>query len=309
MRHGKAHRKLSRPSAHRMLMLRNLVSSLLQHQQITTTLAKAREAQPLAEKMITLGKKGTLHARKMAEQFVLNPKDTLPLLFGPYATRYAHRPGGYVRIHKSGNRFGDNAPLAILELVDNPRDLRFAMTARAVGRETLGWRGLPGLDIAGEGQTREQEVVAREPDLAGKEVDRLLREKTRLNRAKVLRYRGKQGREELNAAARGYVDELLAQPEVLGGPRRLKPAPPDAPAGGAWVGKKVWAGERTTGMGTSRVGLGIALGTLGRRKWVKPVMRGWDKERERKVDSELDEMELLERREREVKRKEEGMNV
>ncbi|KAG9094688.1 hypothetical protein FS749_012005 [Ceratobasidium sp. UAMH 11750] len=115
MKHGIAFRKLSRTSSHRGLLLRNLVSSLLQHEQIKTTLPKAKETARLAEK---------------------NPHTLLPKLFTTYKTRYASRPGGYTRIHKFGHRQGDHAPHAILELVDGPRDLGFQLAARAVGRET-----------------------------------------------------------------------------------------------------------------------------------------------------------------------------
>jgi len=120
-------------------MLRNLVTSLLEHEQIKTTLPKARDAARLAEKMITLGKRRTHSASVQARAFCLQ-ESVVTKLFGPLAQRYRDRPGGYTRIHKFGNRRGDNAPHAILELVDNPRDLRMAITARAVGWDLLSHR-------------------------------------------------------------------------------------------------------------------------------------------------------------------------
>jgi len=117
-------------------MLRNLVTSLLEHEQIKTTLPKARDAARLAEKMITLGKRRSHSAAVQARAFCLQD-GVVTKLFGPLAQRYRDRPGGYTRIHKFGNRRGDNAPHAILELVDNPRDLRMALTARAVGWDLL----------------------------------------------------------------------------------------------------------------------------------------------------------------------------
>jgi len=126
----------------------------LQHEQIKTTLPKARETARLAEQvettqllaqfiylrrmlqMIGLGKTQELAAYKKASAFVLD-QSVLPKLFGPFAKRYAERPGGYTRIHKFGFRLGDNAPMAILELVDNPHDIKLEITARAVGWELL----------------------------------------------------------------------------------------------------------------------------------------------------------------------------
>jgi len=136
MKHGVAFRKFSRTSSHRNLMLRNLVTSLLEHEQLKTTLPKARDAARLAEKMITLGKRRTHAAAVQARAFCLQDS-VVTKLFGPLAQRYRDRPGGYTRIHKFGNRRGDNAPHAVLELVDNPRDLRMALTARAVGWDLL----------------------------------------------------------------------------------------------------------------------------------------------------------------------------
>jgi large subunit ribosomal protein L17 len=116
MRHRVAGRRLSRSSGHRKALYRNLVTDLLRHEKIVTTEAKAREAGPLAEKMITLGKQGTLHARRQALAFVVDKK-VVDKVFGEFGPRYADRPGGYTRLTKLGPRLGDGAPMAQLELV------------------------------------------------------------------------------------------------------------------------------------------------------------------------------------------------
>ena len=121
MRHLKAGRKLGRTSAHRKALFRNLVGALILRERISTTMAKAKELRGKVEKTITLGKKGTLHARRQA--FKLAPqKETVQKVFGPLAERYAKRPGGYTRIIKIGPRKGDNAPMVFIELVDREGD-------------------------------------------------------------------------------------------------------------------------------------------------------------------------------------------
>lgn len=117
MRHLKTGRKLGRSSAHRKALFRNLVTALIMRERIRTTLAKAKEMRSKFEKTITLGKKGTLHARRLAARTV-SQKDALQKLFGPLSERYADRKGGYTRIIKIGNRRGDDAPMAFIELVD-----------------------------------------------------------------------------------------------------------------------------------------------------------------------------------------------
>src|SRR5690606_20905099 len=117
MRHEVAGRRLGRPTAHRQAMLANMVTSLLRHERIRTTVPRAKEARKLAEKIITLGKKGSLHARRNAGRIVRD-SDVLAKLFDGLATRYASRPGGYTRITKLGRRLGDSAEMAMLELVD-----------------------------------------------------------------------------------------------------------------------------------------------------------------------------------------------
>ncbi len=116
MRHRISGRKLSRPSDHRMLLFRNQVTDLLRYEKITTTEAKAKEVRGLAEKMITLGKEGGLHARRRAAAFILDKK-VVEKVFTDLGPRYTERPGGYTRITKLGRRLGDGASVARLELV------------------------------------------------------------------------------------------------------------------------------------------------------------------------------------------------
>ncbi|KAB8068139.1 ribosomal protein L17 [Aspergillus leporis] len=129
------YRHLSRKSSHRQALLRNLVTSLFKHESITTTWPKAKEAQRLAEKLITLGKKNSEASRRRALSVFYTPHDMLPKLFGPLRERYAERPGGYTRVLRVEPKKDDQAPSAILELVDGPKDMRFAMTARTVARQ------------------------------------------------------------------------------------------------------------------------------------------------------------------------------
>ncbi len=117
MRHLKAGRKFGRSSAHRKALFRNMVAALIDRERIRTTLAKAKELRGKVEKTITLGKKGTLHARRHALKLVAD-RGVLKKIFGPLAERYANRPGGYTRVIKLGHRLGDDAPMAFIELVD-----------------------------------------------------------------------------------------------------------------------------------------------------------------------------------------------
>lgn len=117
MRHKLSGRKLGRPAAHRWSLYRNLVTDLLNHGKITTTLAKAKEARSLAEKMITLGKEGSLASRRRALAFIFDEK-VVDKVFKEYAERYKSRPGGYTRVLKLGPRVGDNAPMALIEMVE-----------------------------------------------------------------------------------------------------------------------------------------------------------------------------------------------
>lgn len=117
MRHRKTGRKLNRTSSHRKAMFANMANSLIEHERIQTTDAKARELRRIAEKLITLGKKGTLAARRNAYAR-LRDNDAVERLFDTLAERYKDRHGGYTRMLKLGPRRGDNAPMAIIELVD-----------------------------------------------------------------------------------------------------------------------------------------------------------------------------------------------
>ncbi len=116
MRHGVAGRQLGRPTGHRMMLSRNLVTDVLRHERIQTTEAKAKEIRPMVERMITLGKDGSLHARRQAIAF-LTDTTIAHKLFEETAGRYRERPGGYTRILKLGRRKGDGAPMAQIELV------------------------------------------------------------------------------------------------------------------------------------------------------------------------------------------------
>ena len=117
MRHQRAGRKLGRDSAHRKALYSNLAGALIEHGRIRTTEAKAKEVRPIVEKMITLGKRGDLHAHRQAVAF-LRSKSVAHKLFAEVAPRFAERPGGYTRVVKLDPRAGDNASMAYLELVD-----------------------------------------------------------------------------------------------------------------------------------------------------------------------------------------------
>ncbi len=123
MRHRLSGRKLNRTSSHRKAMLANMASALLKHEQITTTLPKAKALRPFVEKLITLGKRGGLHARRQALA-VLRERGITEKLFATLAPRYAERNGGYTRVVRAGFRYGDAAPMAIIELVDRDPDAK-----------------------------------------------------------------------------------------------------------------------------------------------------------------------------------------
>ena len=123
MRHGAAHRKLGRTASHRTAMFANMAASLIKHEQITTTLPKAKELRPFVEKLVTLGMKGDLHARRQAISHVRDVTQ-VGKLFETIGPRYAERSGGYIRIMKAGYRHGDNAPMAVIEFVDRDVDAK-----------------------------------------------------------------------------------------------------------------------------------------------------------------------------------------
>ena len=117
MRHNMAGRKLGRKSGHRRAMFANLANALIKHEQISTTLPKAKDLRPVVEKLVTLGKRGDLHARRQVMS-VLRDAALTQKLFAVLADRYKSRKGGYTRVLKAGFRYGDNAPMAIIEFVD-----------------------------------------------------------------------------------------------------------------------------------------------------------------------------------------------
>ena len=123
MKHNITHRKLNRTTSHRKALLMNLSNSLIKHEQITTTLSKAKELRPFVEKIITLGKKGDLVSRRKAISILQDQKNTKKI-FDVISARYKERSGGYTRIIKVGNRFGDKAPTAIIELVDRDENAK-----------------------------------------------------------------------------------------------------------------------------------------------------------------------------------------
>ena len=123
MRHRYAGRKLNRTSKHRQMLFRNMAQALIKHEQIITTLPKAKELRPVIEKLITLGKRGDLHARRQAFAKLRDDAMTKKL-FEVLGPRYAERSGGYARVLKAGFRYGDAAPMAVIELVDRDEDAR-----------------------------------------------------------------------------------------------------------------------------------------------------------------------------------------
>ena len=125
MRHAKAHRKLNRTPEHRRAMFANMCAALIKHEQIVTTLPKAKDLRPIVEKLVTLGKRGDLHARRQA---IAQMRDLAMVkkLFDVLGPRYKDRHGGYTRVMKAGFRFGDNAPLGVIEFVDRDVDAKGA---------------------------------------------------------------------------------------------------------------------------------------------------------------------------------------
>ncbi|KQR68004.1 50S ribosomal protein L17 [Rhizobium sp. Leaf384] len=134
MRHQKAGRKLNRTASHRKAMFANMAASLIQHEQIITTLPKAKEIRPIVEKLVTLGKRGDLHARRQAISQIRDVT-VVAKLFDAIATRYATRNGGYLRIMKAGYRQGDNAAIAVIEFVDRDVDAKGAADKARVAAE------------------------------------------------------------------------------------------------------------------------------------------------------------------------------
>ncbi len=138
MRHGMAHRKLNRTHEHRKAMFANMACALIKHEQITTTLPKAKELRPIVEKLVTMAKHAdkdearALHLRRLAVSRIRD-KTMAKKLFETLGPRYAERNGGYIRIMKSGFRFGDNAPLAVIEFVDRDEDAKGQDSGPVIG--------------------------------------------------------------------------------------------------------------------------------------------------------------------------------
>ena len=125
MRHRQSGRKLNRTSSHRKSLFKNMSQALLKHEQIVTTLHKAKELKRVVEKLITLGKKGNLHSRRLAFNQIRD-RDMVSKLFHSLAKRYSDRKGGYTRVLKAGFRYGDSAPMAVIELVDRDENAKGA---------------------------------------------------------------------------------------------------------------------------------------------------------------------------------------
>ena len=135
MRHRQSGRKLNRTSSHRKSLFKNMAQALLKHEQIVTTLPKAKELKRVVEKLITLGKKGNLHSRRLAFNQIRD-KDMVSKLFDNLAKRYSDRKGGYTRVLKAGFRYGDSAPMAVIEFVDRDENAKGAGEINAPKQET-----------------------------------------------------------------------------------------------------------------------------------------------------------------------------
>ena len=135
MNHGKVYRKLGRKPEHRKAMFANMAAALIKHEQITTTLPKAKELRPVVEKLVTLGKRGDLHARRQA---VAQMRDVAMVkkLFDVLGPRYKDRDGGYTRVLKAGFRYGDSAPVAVIEFVDRDTDAKGLDSGPALEKKT-----------------------------------------------------------------------------------------------------------------------------------------------------------------------------
>lgn len=187
------------------------MTSLLAHERIVTTVAKAKEASRCAEKIITLGKRGTPTAMSGAQSFLFSTAGSMARL-REMAERYADRPGGYTRVHLMGHRKGDHAPRAILELVDNPTDVKLDMTARAMAREAdiLLRRAQKNLSIS------ELSTLLEAQKNIPLEHDERFAPLTRRNIAKLVKYRGEEARSELMAKATRYLERIRAEDAVEG---------------------------------------------------------------------------------------------
>jgi large subunit ribosomal protein L17 len=230
---GLAFRKLSRSTGHRDALLRNLVTSLIQHERINTTVAKAKEAQRAAEKIITKAKREFVENRigrqaNQAMRYVYQPTDTMPLL-RKLAERYADRPGGYTRIHLHGNRPGDNAPRALLELVDQPKgDLKLQMTAMAMGRQMF-------IRANNDGSENAIQSAASALGSTPIEHDEQFHPLTRKSVKKLVSFGGDESRTLLMDKAKEHFYRLMAMRQLEGDRRidveRTKALAPNKPRG------------------------------------------------------------------------------
>ena len=140
MRHRKSGRKLNRTASHRKAMFANMAAALIQHEQIVTTLPKAKELRPIVERLVTLAKRGDLHARRLAISRIRD-EAMVGKLFATLGPRYAERNGGYTRVLKAGFRYGDNAPLGVIEFVDRDESAKGAVDRARREAEEAGGEG------------------------------------------------------------------------------------------------------------------------------------------------------------------------
>ncbi len=157
MRHNKSGRRLGRTTSHRIAMFRNMVTSFFMHERIVTTDAKAKELRPLAEKMITLGKRGDLHAIRQAASYIRDKK-TVTKLFSTIAPRYKERAGGYTRITKLGIRPGDTASLSVIELVEE--EIKRKAPKKKVKKDEPGKASVEAAQEAAADTTKEEQAEA-----------------------------------------------------------------------------------------------------------------------------------------------------
>jgi large subunit ribosomal protein L17 len=176
MRHNRKGRQLSRTHSHRRAMLRNLVTSLFEHERVTTTVAKAKEARPVAERLITRARAGGLAARRYVSSYVMN-EDVAKKLMDDIAPRFATRPGGYTRIFKAGLRHGDSGEIGILELVERKIVKPAKEDGKKVGKKGKGDEGVSDADKAARAEKRAEKEAAKAEKKAAKKAGVPLRER------------------------------------------------------------------------------------------------------------------------------------
>lgn len=167
MRHGMKHRKLNRTSAHRKAMFANMAAALIKHEQIETTLPKAKDLRPFVEKLITLGKKGGMSNRRLAIS-VMRDETQVAKLFGPIADRYKARKGGYTRVLKAGFRYGDAAPMAIVELVDRDVSAKGQDSGPVPGGDEI----VEKTEVGEDGELKTKKTKAPSAEGAGPKADK-----------------------------------------------------------------------------------------------------------------------------------------